>query len=197
MPEQEYTLKFTAGAGLVAESIKTAELFCEHQDWRKVRETIILNNTFQSRTRSTLVRLYREVQGRLAVLTNDEIALLVSGSEMEKRHLIWMAICLKYRLIREFVVEVLLNRYDSAQYSLSHTEYDQYFDDKSDFFPSLAKASTTTKKKARQIIFRMLSECGLLDESGEIRPQHLSKELRRVLVAVGHDGLRIYPGMEV
>ncbi len=115
MRENNYTLKFTAGAGLLAESVKTAELFCEHKDWNKVREAVISNNTFQSRTRSTLVRIYREVQGRLESLSDDELAFLTSGLEMDKQHLIWMAICLKYRLIREFATEVLLNRYDSAQ----------------------------------------------------------------------------------
>lgn len=196
MPEQDYTLKFTAGAGLVAESVKTAELFCEYQDWSKVREAVIASNTFQSRTRSTLVRLYREVQGRLEVLSNDEMALLTSGSEMDQRHVIWMAICLRYRLIREFAAEVMINRYDSAQYELSYTEYDQYFEDKADLFASLADSSVTTRKKARQVLFRMLSECGLIDESGEIRPQHLSEEFRRIAKAAGHDSLRIFPGVE-
>lgn len=197
MHEKEYTLTFTVGPGLVAESIKTAELFVVHRKWNLVRDKVIQDNTFQSRTRSTLVKRYREVHRRLALLTNDEISLLAFGSETEKRHLLWMAICLKYRLIREFAAEVLVNRYDYAQYSASYTEYDLYFAAKADFFANLSNATTNTRRKARQVIFRMLHDCGLLDENGEILPQQLSTDFRRVVAAAGHAGLPIFPGVGV
>lgn len=197
MLEKEYTLTFTGGAGLIPESVKTAGVYCEYLDWDEVRESIITDNAFQCRTQSTLIKLYREVQRRLVMLSDEEIALLATGSEADKHHVAWLAICLKYRLIRDFAVEVVLNRYDIGQYALSYAEYDQYFDHKSDLFDNLANASTTTKKKARQVIFKMMSECGLLNNRQEIQPQYLSEHFRTVVRAAGHERLLVFPGMGV
>ena len=194
MPEKKYKLTFTVGAGLIAESTKTAELYSDYLDWQRVREHVLQENTFQARTQNTLIKLYREVHRRLSFLSDEELALLAKGSEADKRHLVWVAICLNYRLIRDFANEVTRVRYDSAQYQLAYSDYDLFFDDKSEVHENLNHASVSTKKKARQVIFKMMAECGLIDDEREIRPQILSDAFCQATKNAGHDDFGIFPG---
>ncbi len=46
--------------------------------------------------------------------------------------------------------------------------------------PELEEIKETTRKKLRQVLFRMLREAGILDTQLEIKPVFLSDELKHI-----------------
>ncbi|MCK5894354.1 MAG: DUF1819 family protein [Endozoicomonadaceae bacterium] len=175
MAANHYSLSFTTGSALIREAIDVAALKCELVDWAEVRAYVLEHNTFQSRTVSTLKKLYGEVSRRLQYLNDDKLSLLANGSESEQKQLLWLALCRRYSLISDFSVEVLSHQFEAARYTVTHDDYDAFFNAKAEWHDSLDGASTQTKSKARQVLFKMLRECGLINEHDEIVRQQIAK----------------------
>ncbi len=196
MVKNKYSLSFTTGAALIREAIDVAVLKCEHDDWAEVRVHVLEHNTFQSRTTSTLKKIYGEVSRRLQHLSDDELDLLASGTETEQKQLLWLAICRRYQLIKDFSIEVLGRQYSQARYVISYEDYDIYFNAKAEWHENLDASSDLTKRKARQVIFKMLRECGLINEQNEIVRQQLAPAILVLLHNNKMEDLNFFPGIE-
>ena len=192
----QYSLSYTTGAALIKEAAEVARLKNDLSDWSEVKRYVLDNNTFQSRTTSTLKKLYGEVSRRLQHLSDDELNLLAHGSESEQKQLVWLAICKHYLLIRDFAVEVLSLQFEAARYAVTHDDYDAFFNAKAEWHDNLDGASTQTKSKARQVLFKMLRECGLINEQDEIICQHLEPALLAIIKNNDAIDLNIFPGVE-
>lgn len=196
MAANYYSLSFTTGAALIREAIDVAALKCELADWAAVKAYVLAHNTFQSRTTSTLKKLYGEVFRRLQHLSDDELSLLATGAEAEQKQLLWLAICRHYRLIRDFSIELLSHQYDTARYVVKHDDYDAFFNAKAEWHGNLDGASTQTKAKARQVLFKMLRECGLINEHDEIVRQQIGSPVLALLKNNSTEDLNVFPGVE-
>ncbi len=87
-PAARYALSFTSGALLMREAVIAAPLYLRERDWSRVRALIAGDNLLQARTAASGSRLAREVAQRLAVLTDDEIELLLEATATERGHLL-------------------------------------------------------------------------------------------------------------
>ena len=101
--------------------------------------------------------------------------ILLTGTEREQRQIIWLAICKRYLLINDFSIEVLSDRYDSSQYAVSQDDYVYFYNGKAQWHENLDKASSPSQRKARQMLFIMLKECQLINDTNEIIPQLLQE----------------------
>ena len=193
MSSAKYTLSFTTGAALIYESVIVADLYAELQNWPKVRSKLMAENSFQSRTESTLKKLYGEISRRLKHLTDDQLNLLAMGTDEQKQALVWLAICRQYQFIYDFTIEVIIPQYEAAHFLLTHADYDAFFNTKAEWHDNFDSASRQTKSKARQVIFKMLKECGLINDGNELIYQKLDEHLCQV-IGKASDDLRLYPG---
>jgi hypothetical protein len=196
MANDKYSLSFTTGAALIQDSLDIAKLYLKEGDWTKVRETVLRDNTLQARTQSTLKKIYGEISRRLVHLSDEEVQLLADGDETQKRQWVWLAICRQYQFIYDFAVEVLVNNYNRSQYPLSHDDYDAFYHQKAEWHSNLDTASSSTQSKARQVLFKMLRECGLINEQDEIVAQRLSPQLLYLLKEKQSADLGIFPGVD-
>ena len=196
MVVNQYSLSFTTGAALIRESIDVAALKCELIDWKSVKDHVLQNNTFQSRTASTLKKLYSEVSRRLQQLGDDELNLLASGTEAEQKQLLWLALCRHYSLIKDFSIEVLSHQFEAARYAVTHDDYDSFFNAKAEWHDNLDGASTQTKSKARQVLFKMLRECGLINDQDEIIRQQIEPAVLALIKNNNAIDLNVFPGVE-
>lgn len=196
MTKSKYSLSYTTGAALIREAIDVACLKSDLESWPDVKKHVLENNTFQSRTASTLSKLYGEVSRRLKHLSDDELSLLANGTESEQKQLIWLAICRRYSLIKDFSVEVLAHQYQAARYEVGHNDYDAFFNAKAEWHNNLDGASIQTKSKARQVLFKMLRECGLVNEHDEIVSQQVGPAVLALLNNNNMEDLNIFPGAE-
>lgn len=194
MSTPEYTLSFTTGAALIHESVVVAGLYCEFRDWPRVREKVMTENSFQTRTHSTLKKLYGEVSRRLKLLSDEQLQLVATGTAEQVRALVWLSICRQYKFIHDFTVEVSAPQYEMARFLLTYEDYDAFFNTKAEWHDNLDTASKQTKSKARQVLFKMMKECGLIGEDNELQHQKLDGQLTQLIKKSSSDELRLYPG---
>lgn len=188
-----YSLSFTTGALLHQESLKVATLFQEVKNWNTVRERVLTENLLQARTQNTLKRVYREIASRLKMLSEAELALLVASTPREQSYLLWAAICRRYRFIGDFAQEVVRERFLSLTTTLTHAEFDAFFNRKAEWHEELEQITLTTQKKLRQVLFKMLREANLLTRHDQIIPADLSAQLLQIVEQTEPTSLHFFP----
>ena len=108
-----------------------------------------------------------------------------------------MATCRAYRFIREFALEVIRERYLSYQLDLPLQTFDILFDAKAEWDDGLASLSTSTRRKLRQIMFRMLREAGVISEEDRVQSAILSPRLKNMIQERNPNELALFPGVSV
>jgi len=188
-----YALSFTSGALLLREGLIAAPIYLREHDWPKVRTVIGDDNLLQARTHSSGTRLAREVVQRLAVLTDEEIELLIDASPTERGHLMWVAACRRYDLIGEFAEEVLRERFLVLAQALDHDDFDSFIRGKALWHEEVANLKDSTLQKLRSTVFRMLVEAGLLSRDRRILPAVLSPRITQSLASRTPSDIRFFP----
>lgn len=188
-----YALSFTSGALLMREATIVAPLYLQEHEWPDVRELISANNLLQARTVSTAERRTREVVQRLAVLSRDELEILVAATASERGHLLWAAACRRYDLVGEFAEEVLRERFLLLSPTLDHDDFDRFIRSKALWHEELAQLKESTLRKLRSNVFRMLVEAGLVSENGRIVQAAVSGRVTDVLSGRTPSDLRFFP----
>lgn len=190
---RKYAISFTTCSIRKPENLKIAKLYTSSHDWKRVRETVIADNVLQQRTLKSTKRLYREISSRLRQLTADEFELLLSGSDEEQNQLLWLASCRRYDFIYDFAVEVIREYVLRLDYKLPLYEFDAFWASKAMIDENLDSVALSTKKKARQIVFKMLREVGLVDEQNNIQQLFYSLRLIETIEASSRQDLAIFP----
>ncbi len=173
----KYSLSFTTGALLHHESVTLANLYHQYLDWAQVRAVAVAENSLQLRTLSSSKKVTNEIVSRLRLLTDAELAFLSDASSSDQALLLWIALCRRYNFLADFAAEVLRERYVTLKGTLSHEDYDAFFNRKAEWHPELENVTTATRSKARQVAFKMLREAGLLDTGGRIQGVMLGTRL--------------------
>ena len=191
-----YILSFTAASVLRAESVRLVRLHSELKDWDAVRATAVADNLLQARKTASAVRVCRELVFRLQGLSPAELTLLREGTGPEQDQLLWIAICRRYRLVAEFALEVLRERFITLGAPLTLTDFDTFYNRKADWASELENLAPVTRKKLRQVLFRMLRETGLISDNGSIQPALLGERLCRVVGQTRPADLLYFPVFE-
>ncbi len=176
-----YKLSFTGVSLALAESVILAQLYLDLGDWQAVREAALARNLLQQRATASAKRVFQELPPRLAQLSRGQITLLASGSLQQQRVLLWLAICKRYALIREFAIDVLHDRFLTMAPALTIDDYERFYRRKADWHEELEALSDSTRHKLRTNLFRMMREAGLLNSNHEIIPVILDEKLRDAL----------------
>lgn len=188
-----YALSFTSGALLMREAAIVAPVYLREREWAKVRTESAAENLLQARTLASGSRLAREIVQRLAVLTGDEIELLIEATSTERGHLMWAAACRRYDFIGEFAEEVVRERFLLLTPTLTHDDFDSFVRGKALWHTELTELADSTRRKLRSNLFRMLMEAGLLSESGRIQQAMMSQRVAAALAAHTPNDLRFFP----
>ena len=174
-----YNISFTAGALLQQPSVLFAELYSTLGDWQAARARVLDDNLLQARTQNTAHRICREVVSRLKPLSADQLAILAEGPAKDQAHVLWAAICKRYRFIHDFAVEVIHEKFLALDPNLAYADYDTFFDQKAEWHEELVRIQPSTRAKLRQIVFRMLREAELLSRRNRIVPVLLSPAVEK------------------
>lgn len=177
-------MSFTSGALLRNESIVLTQLFLEMGNWESARVKAIAENRLRVRTLNASQRLSREVLSRLKLLTQTQLDIVIDGSRQDQGHILWLAVCKRYRFIRDFAAEVVREKFLRLDYDLSHDDYDRFFRSKAEWHSEVERVSAETRGKQRQVVFKMLREAELVTNSWHIPPALLSP---RVVEAIRTD----------
>lgn len=189
-------MSFTTGSLFHRESVELTALYLDLGDWSSVRDKVIAENLLQTRTLNTLKRVCREIISRLRTLTLGELEFLVEGSHQEQAYLLWLAVCRRYRLIADFAVEVLRERYITLKSDLTHEDFDSFFNRKSEWHLELDGITSATRGKLRQVLFKMLREADLLTANSMIHTAMLSPRLLSLIQQGSHRDILHFPVFE-
>ena len=189
----KYSMTFTTCSLLVQESIKVAELFSKEKDWKKVSQIAADENLFQYRTVSSLKRTLSEIISRLKLLSEDALNLLINGYKEEQLQILWLAVCLRYPFIYEFSVEVIREKYRSMQYKIEQFDFDAFFNSKMNYHESLENITETTRKKLKQVLFKMMKEAEIIDKDDNVQVALLSEQIIKAIGSMDQKYLMVFP----
>jgi hypothetical protein len=186
-------MSFTAGALLHQESLTVAALFDELGDWNATRDRVLDENLLRMRTSQAAKRIFREVSSRLKQLTPAELALLLDGTPQEQGHLLWLAVCKRYRFIYDFAVEVVREKFIRLDFDLPYDAYDVFFNHKAEWHSEVEGVAESTRKKLRQVLFKMMREANLLTQDDQIVPAMLTPRTIELIAADSPSYLLAFP----
>lgn len=197
MADLKYNMSFTAGGLFLLESIPVAETYLQLQNWDKAKETLLSENTIQSKTNASLIRFNREVVSRLQLLTDDQIKLLVEGSVTERKLILWVAVCRKHKFINDFAIEVVREKFLQLNYKATYKDFDIFFNQKAEWHDELDKLTDSTRSKVRQVLFRMMREADILLPNDEINRIHLTSKFIETMKRTNRTEFSIFPITEL
>ncbi len=193
MESGNYNMGFIGGGLLYLESVKIAQSYAALGNWLTVQEEVLNSNMLQARKQNSGKRIVREVVSRLKSLTPDELRLFLDGSRQEQVHLLWLAVCKRYKYVYEFAVEVLREKFLRLDLSITSEDCDVFFQHKAEWNEELARLSTTTRNKVKQILMRLLREAGFLSKQNTIDLALLSGRFIKVVYRNSKQYLSIFP----
>ena len=194
MSKGKYSTSFSVGGGFFYnESTLLAELIIELKNWQLVREQVEENNLLQARTIATSGRFFREVSSRLKELSEEELQVLVEGSHQEKNQIIWLAICKKHKFIRDFVVEVVREKYLNLNSDLSKTDYDIFYAAKAEWHEELDRLALSTRNKMKASVFKILRQAGIITDKNKIISTVLSPRVSKAIKDNSAEYMLVFP----
>jgi len=189
-----YRLSFTSTSlrPELARIVADAYLACG--TWAGARKQVLTDNTFQSRTKTSLQRMEREIRTRLEHLTKDQIVLLAEGTSEERAAMAWLAATKYATLIKEFATDVLRSKLAGFDSVLRPSDYSNFIAARLPSHPELGELTESSSRKIRNVLLLMLTEAGMIrEENGErqiIRPI----ETQRVIDSIVADDAQFLAG---
>ena len=190
---EPYQLSFVVGGLLATEAMVAAPLYLELSDWTAVRKALNADNLLHARTRSTAVRLARELIQRLSVLSDVEIAYLVTAPGPDRLHLMWTAMCRHYVFVAEFAQDVMRDHYLLGVSQLVPADFERFWDSKALWHAELEEARPSTRTKLRTNLFLALRQSGMLADDATLVSPLLSPEVLALLDARTPSDRRFFP----
>ncbi len=181
MTQNRYNMSFTTGGLFYNESLRVLGIFQQDRSWKTTQKIAVADNLVQARTQSSAVRRVREICSRLKGLTAKELDLLATGSTQEQYYLLWISICKRHEFIAEFATKVVREKFLRMDLVLDSSDYDMFFEDMAEWHEELDQLAETTKKKLRQVLFKIMREAEILSIDNMIIPGLLTNELATVL----------------
>ncbi len=177
-------MSFTTGALFYHESAKIVELFSFLKHWEKIREVVVAENTIQARTTNTLKRITNEIISRLRTLSEQELTFFAEATYIERRYILWLAICRRYAFIGDFAVDVIHDNFISLKNTVSYDDYAIFFNKKAEWHNEVDRVAASTRRKLRQTLFQILREANLLDKNNTIIPVTPGTGFQKLLASV-------------
>lgn len=187
-------MSFTAASLRVNESVQIIQAAREHgmSDLTHIPGKDELIGGGNSRT---AIRQFREIRKRLDLLTPPQRELLATGDLDTQRQLCFLSVCKLYGFVRDLTVEVLREKVLVFDSSLGYDDYDIFYNRKQQDHPELEELTESTRKKIRQVTFKMLEQAGMVINtkgSYTIQMQFPSQPLIDVIMQENPEWLKIF-----
>ena len=150
----------------------TAKLMREGLGEKKIIDRIVDENLFQYPTEKSIRQMAKACFNRLKGMGDEDLIEAVASQSSETAKQICMYAMMKqYRLVWDFMITVIGEKYRMHNFSFSQMEVNVFFMQLQEQDDYVAGWSETTVKKIRQILIRILVENEYLDD---IKADHLN-----------------------
>ena len=180
----KYSFSFTGASALITETLIIAEEYHKLNDWNAVRISLLENNHLNKIKQGTFKREFSEIKKRLSLLNADQIQLMIQGSYDDAKFMILLSLVKAYPFVYDFIVEVLLNKYQLFDRNLLESDYSRFVISKCLQHPELERITEITFKKVKQVVFKLLQQVGLITntKNGIILKPFLSRQVIKVIL---------------
>lgn len=182
-----YEFSFTASSLRLNEMILVAKASLSNQEFDYV-------NILGKGKAATGKRHYFEIKKRLSHLTTKQLELFVDSDYTIQKQIAFLAVCKTYGFIRDFVVDVMREKYLLFDYTISEGDYIGFYRRTNELHTEMDKFSEQTIKKLRQVTFKILEQSGLIDsvQKKEIIPQIIDSKVSKVILEDHSEWLKIF-----
>lgn len=182
--KKKYIFSFTGASTLIAETMVIAEEYYSLKDWKAVEKSLLDNNLLNKVKQATFIREFSEIKKRLTLLTQDQLQLMIQGSLDEAKAMILLSLVKAYSFLRDFIVEVIRNKYFLFDTVVSETDYIRFVNSKSLSHSELTSITDATAKKVKQVVFKLLEQVGLITQAknGSILKPILNSKVIDVII---------------
>lgn len=196
MPQTDttYTFSFTAASLLPAESIRLAEMLLEHgpEEMDRLRVERDLLNKRNSKTGK---RQSSELLRRLNQLPKPLLEYLLQTDHQCQRYVLYLASCLTYRFIYDFILEVIRPKTMVYDFELLDSDYERFVQGKMESHPEIEKITDNTRQRMKQQINTILAQAGLLQSGAnawQIMHPVLPDQLQQLILKEEPAWLRLF-----
>ena len=191
----KYRLSFGTGNAYINENNLILKKYLENKDWRETEKYSIENNILQTNTLSSSKRIFREISLRLKSLTLQEQEFFIKTNYLDQSILIWIALCRTYKFIGDFASIIISEKFNSYQSKLDYNDFDHFYEQQKVLHEELNLLKDSTRKKLRQVIFRIMKDLNIVSISNEITPLLPSIELKKISKLTRKDLKLFFPGL--
>jgi hypothetical protein len=196
MQSSKYSFSFT-GAGLHLADLRRLACLAKEKGREVIHDRELSEEAIKKGNARTNKRELQELRKRIEVLTDHEISLQCVGDLQEQKQIALLGICKAYDFFKDFVLEVVHEKYVLFDYELTDGDYHTFYNRKLEHHPELDQFSSSTLTKVKARVFHMLTETGILEENTrQILPQILSNRLKETIQADDPAWLKIFPSYD-
>ena len=189
----KYIFAFTASALRLNEVVKVAQYANEHgiSDLKEVKGVGVVLSSLKGGTGE---RQFSEIRTRLEELTQEQTEVLIHGDLISQKQIALLAVCKRYHFIRDFIIEVLREKILVFDYQINESDFNSFIQNKQATHPELEKLKDSTFKKAKQVMFTILEQSGIIDSAADkrIQPQLLSPMVVKAIAEDDRNLLKIF-----
>ena len=149
---------------------------------------------FKSDKGTTNKRMVSEFKKRIDNLTVNQQELLLNSNFSNQKQLAFLSACKTYSLLRDFVIEVVREKYLIMDFNLSDTDYISFIRRKEINHDELANLTDQTQAKVKQVIFKILEQAGIIDNvrDKEIQLQILGASTKKSIIEDNPEWLKVF-----
>lgn len=189
-----YRLSFTAVSLRPDLARIAADAYLARGTWVGAHKQVLENNAFQSRTKSSLQRVEREIRTRLQNLTKNQIVLLAEGTSEERASMAWLAAIKYSAMICEFAADVLRSKLSDFDLVLRYSDYDNFIAARLPYHPELGELTESSSRKIRNVLLLMLTEAGMLRKKNGAQLIIRPLQSKRVIDSIVADDAHLLVG---
>ena len=190
---EKYDYAFTGAALKFYDFMRLVRHIEEEQLYDQL-EKIDYNVVMKRENKRTNRREFQEMIKRYKKLTAAQQQLLLEIDAAGQRQLAFLGACKAHPFIRDFMIEIVREKFLTLDFELTDGDYNSFINRKIDTHPELESFSTASAKKARQVVWRILEEGGMINNTKERRilPQFLNHKIKRSIYEDHPDLFKIF-----
>jgi len=187
--QHKYRFSFTAASLQVPVMVLLAQ--------KLVSEGLLLEelkaDDLQKGRAKTNLREFIEIRMRLNTLSSEEISVLANSNSDEQKFICLISFGRAYKYFRDFIEEVVLEKISLFDFKLSDMDYNIFFSKKSIDHIELEKLTTLTQYKIKQVIFKVMEQGGLIDNTKDrnIQIPQLSTAFENIIKNTNPNDLKL------
>ena len=179
-----YSANITGGGLLLQESRILAQKLLSGVPLAALMAITLSENLLQKRSPATTSKMAGLIISRLSLLDEKFLRLVAEGDKREASLLLLAAISEAHELVGDFLLYIGRECFAQYQKILTEKDWEKFFDQCAQKQPSLNTWSDSTVKKLRNVVFKILLECEVIDDkTNELHPLILPNTVRAYLEA--------------